>query len=62
MDVRIHDVESVEEIICTYKGELPFVTRTLRITDKNGVRYSLCMFSDTKQKLLTTDIASETYK
>jgi hypothetical protein len=54
MDVRLHEVQSVWEEI-DYHGESHmFVTRKLRIIDKDGKEYSLTLFSDTVDNLMTT--------
>ena len=54
MDVRLHEVQSVWEEI-DYHGEShKFVTRKLRIIDKDGKEYSLTLFSDTVDNLMTT--------
>jgi hypothetical protein len=54
MDVRLHEVQSVWEEI-DYHGEShTFVTRKLRIIDKDGKEYSLTLFSDTVDNLMTT--------
>jgi hypothetical protein len=54
MDVRLHEVESVWEEIDYHGDSYKFVTRKLRIIDKDGKEYSLTLFSDTVDNLITT--------
>jgi len=54
MDVRLHEVQSVWEEIDYHGENYTFVTRKLRIIDKDGKEYSLTLFSDTVDNLMTT--------
>jgi len=54
MDVRLHEVQSVWEEIDYHGDSYKFVTRKLRIIDKDGKEYSLTLFSDTVDNLMTT--------
>lgn len=53
MDVRLHEVQSVWEEIDYHGDSYKFVTRKLRIIDKDGKEYSLTLFSDTVDNLMT---------
>jgi hypothetical protein len=59
MDVRVHNITEVTEQINVHNGDLKFVTRTLNITDKDGNKYSLTMFSDYKSNLITNEHKEE---
>ena len=54
MDVRLHEVQSVWEEIDYHGDGYKFVTRKLRIIDKDGKEYSLTLFSDSVDNLMTT--------
>jgi hypothetical protein len=54
MDVRLHEVQSVWEEIDYHGDGYKFVTRKLRIVDKDGKEYSLTLFSDSVDNLMTT--------
>lgn len=61
MDVRVHNITEVTEQINVHNGDLKFVTRTLNITDKDGNKYSLTMFSDYKSNLITQEHKEEVH-
>jgi hypothetical protein len=61
MDVRVHNITEVTEQINVHNGDLKFVTRTLSITDKDGNKYSLTMFSDDKRNLITHEHKEEVH-
>lgn len=54
MDVRLHEVQSVWKEIDYHGEDYKFVTRRLRMIDKEGKEYSLTLFSDTVDNLMTT--------
>ena len=54
MDVRLHEVQSVWEEIDYHGEDYKFVTRRLGMIDKEGKEYSLTLFSDTVDNLMTT--------
>ena len=61
MDVRVHNIAEVTEQINVHNSDLKFVTRTLNITDKDGNKYSLTMFSDDKRNLTTHEYKEEVH-
>lgn len=57
MRLTLHDVESVTEVIDHHHDKnMPFVTRKLIITDKEGVEVEVMLFGKHTYQLLTRDM------
>lgn len=60
MDVRVHNIVSVVETI-SHHTSCNFATRTFEVTDKEGVRYSFCIFGAKADELETKKIEENYY-
>ena len=61
MEVRIHDVISVKEILNTHQGDYKFITRAIEITDKDNNTHTLTMFGQHQSELLTSNVEANHY-
>lgn len=60
MDVRIHNVVSVREVISLH-NDCGFVTREFVVTDKDNKESTFTIFGKTKHEILTSDIEVNNY-
>lgn len=57
MKLQLHDVESVTEAIDHHHDKnLPFITRKLIITDREGIIFEVLLFGRHTYQLLTNDM------